>query len=1256
MAPDALLPYVPAVAVRWMEQAPELTARTVDGTGVFADISGFTALTEQLARKGAVGAEEMGEILNDVFAQLLAAAYEYGAELVKWGGDAVFLLFQDAGHVPRAARAALAMQDVMRRIGRVRTSSGSVRLAMSIGLHAGDLDFMLVGELFRELIITGPGASMVARMESAAAGGEIVVSAATVERLARADASFGDERGGGRLLLGMPGVEPAPLLPRPSTAIDLRRLMPEPLAAHLGVGHVEYEHRNVGVCFVEFSGVDEIRLDAGLHAAAAGVERVVSACQAAAAANEITFLSTDIYPGGGKVILVAGAPTSSGDDAARILTAARQVLDSPQLLPLRVGVNVGRVFAGDYGPANRRVYSLTGDCVNLAARLMAKAERGELVASSATLERSRTRYRTTVLEPFTVKGKTEPISAALVHEAVIEESAARAATPLTGRARELELLREAWESASLRRGRAIELVGDAGLGKSRLVDELVASTGAATLRLTGDIYGTGTPYQPFQRLFAEVAGIGADDHAGRAAGLRALVTERAPHLLSMMPLLGFVAGVELEPTAEVTALDPDVRKQRLEETVSEALGAALDQPLLLVADDAHFMDQASTDLIDRLVADVADRPWLVVVTRRPESQWTLTAGHDTTTLELGPLSTVASLALLHESLGERVVANHRLAKLVERAGGNPLFLTELVSALDALGEDMLPDTVEGVIAARIDRLPAPARTVLRNAAVLGMSVDPTLLAGMLERSSDRSVGGDPLSGIQELLVPTESGDFRFSHHLVRETAYEGLPFRRRVALHGLAADLVAERYAGRTDADDLLSLHSLRGQRFADAYRYSCRAGAAARDRFANAESAECYQRALAAAKHLRDVPAAELGGVWEELGWLYEGIGDLDAMDSCLTHARTLLRGDALAQGRLSVRTAIHRRLTGRYADALRWLSRGRSALVGRDDQPALQIKARLAERYADVTFHQGRFRETRLWAERAMAEAVLARDADIEARAAALRWIATDYVGERVDLAAATSSLHVLATASNPGSVARCHSVLGVIALNQGNWRLAIDHYQAASEAYGEIGLRLDVALMNANAAEILISQGQLDRAEDELNEAMSIWRGTRALGEQGFGLSQLGRIALARENHAKALELFESARALHLEAGERFDALVIGRMIAECLRRAGEPAHALEIVEEMLARRNDLGLAMRDVKRVEGEVRLDLGETLAGSACLRESVQLARQADTPYEMALGLLGLATHGVATVAEQAELEVLRAELAGDLGVVLPAV
>src|SRR5262249_39981712 len=208
----------------------------------------------------------------------------------------------------------------------------------------------------------------------------------------------------------------------------------------------EPEHRRATVAFVHFDGTDELIQRHGAAVAVDAVAAVVEGAQLAADNHGVTFLATDVDHDGGKVILVAGAPLASGDDERRMLFALRDILDSAGTLPLRAGVNRGDVFVGDIGPPYRRAYTVMGDTVNLAARLMAKAAPGQAVATRSVLERSRARFETVAMEPFLVKGKAKPVQAYLLGDVVGSHGHdAEGRLPLFGRDAELATLLEAWD-------------------------------------------------------------------------------------------------------------------------------------------------------------------------------------------------------------------------------------------------------------------------------------------------------------------------------------------------------------------------------------------------------------------------------------------------------------------------------------------------------------------------------------------------------------------------------------------------------------------------------------------------------------------------------------------------------------------------------------------------------------------------------------------------------------------------------------------
>ncbi len=473
---ELLRPYVPRLLVDWLRTSPDDLYREVEGSLAFVDISGFTKLTERLARRGKVGAEEMSDTLNATFASLLAVAYDDGAGLVKWGGDAVLLLFDGPDHAARACRAAHRMRARMREIGRLETSAGRVTLRMSVGVHSGTFHFFLVGDPahHRELLVSGPAASETAVMEAAAAAGQIGISASTAALLDRR--CVGAALGDGFVLRAVPDVAPIGVPPaKDVTGLDLTRVVPSGIREHVLAQPGDAEHRSIAVAFVQFSGTDALLERSGPAALAAALDEVVRNVQDATAAHGVTFFESDINRDGGKIMLTAGAPRSLGHEEDRMLRAARVVIERPGVLPVRIGVNRGPVFSGDFGPAFRRTYSVKGDAINLAARVMGKAQPGEVLATVDVLDRARTTFDLVPLPPFLVKGKSRPVSAARLGPVRAGGADDEIAGAMLGRAAELALFQDALAQViGLRRGELIRLVGDPGVGKTRLLHEVRA--------------------------------------------------------------------------------------------------------------------------------------------------------------------------------------------------------------------------------------------------------------------------------------------------------------------------------------------------------------------------------------------------------------------------------------------------------------------------------------------------------------------------------------------------------------------------------------------------------------------------------------------------------------------------------------------------------------------------------------------------------------------------------------------------------------
>ena len=376
---------------------------------MFADVSGFTSLIERLSKHGKVGAEEMNDLLDAVFTEVLSVAYDYGAGVIKWGGDATLLLFTGDHHAPRACRAAAEMQRTMRKVGRLRTPAGTVTLRMSIGIHSGLFDFFFVGKLHRELVVTGPAVNETVASESASEADEIVVSPATAAMLE--PGLVGPARGPGYLLAGAPRLE----VDRTSAVgdvddIDLVRCVPVAISGHLIDGGGEAEHRPLTIAFIGFGGTDELLASEGPEAVADALEQCLDTVEGIALEHKVAFFDTDVAAGRRQDHARLGRADEQrqGRGAHDAVVACDRRLRLP--LPLQIGVDRGRLFAADFGPPYRRTYSFKGDAANLAARLMAKAAPGQILSTEEVLTRSRTEFDVEPSSRSRSKGSRNPCS------------------------------------------------------------------------------------------------------------------------------------------------------------------------------------------------------------------------------------------------------------------------------------------------------------------------------------------------------------------------------------------------------------------------------------------------------------------------------------------------------------------------------------------------------------------------------------------------------------------------------------------------------------------------------------------------------------------------------------------------------------------------------------------------------------------------------------------------------------------------------
>ncbi|MEX0875325.1 MAG: adenylate/guanylate cyclase domain-containing protein [Actinomycetota bacterium] len=583
------------------------------------------------------------------------------------------------------------------------------------------------------------------------------------------------------------------------------------------------ERRIVTVLFADVVGFTPMSEDLDPEQ----VKRMLDRCFEGLAADVLAHGGRVDKIVGDEIMAVFGAPVAHEDDPERAVRAGLQMQrtlgehteETGSKVRMRIGINTGEVVVG--GLRGGADVTALGDVVNIAKRLQTSAEPGDVLVGAATYASTSEVIAYDDLESLSVKGRGAPVDAWRALEALGPPGfrPGRMRTPLFGRKAELGMLWQALGTAvSQRNPHLVLLVGEAGVGKTRLVEEAVemARVQHDALVIEGRClpYGEANPWWPVAEALRQACGIDPADPADVAAGKcrEAIATvmgatgegvEAARVSDGLLYLMGYEASLnELEPSR---ARDEAVR------SIQHSLAANARQgPLVIVLSEIHWADKLVLDLIDTMFERLRDLPILLMATARSElyDRWTPRLGcFDLHVVNLQPLDENASAEIVQTLLGQN--ASPQLVDLiVDRASGNPLFLEELVAILgetdmgaSGLDGTELPATLRGLVAARLDALDRLERSVLEDAAVVGRrgQIDALVALGDTRGESD---GRTWLTSLQQKdLLVLEDGEFEFKSDLVRDVAYETLTKSERGRRHAAVADWLAE-YAHRTEREE----------------------------------------------------------------------------------------------------------------------------------------------------------------------------------------------------------------------------------------------------------------------------------------------------------------------------------------------------------------------------------------------------------------------------------------------------------------------
>ena len=1247
-------PYAPRLVADWTASERH---RTYEGSLASFDLSGFTKLTERLATLGRDGAEEITVAVNSVFEHLIEIAVDPGGDesaehdVVSFGGDAILVLFRGRDHAVRSARAAAAMQRFLRANGAVGPEGYRTRLKMSVGIHSGSFPFIRLGDSQWMLAVIGEDATHTVDLESDAEAGEILVSRETAAAL---PPDWVHPRTDGRLVLQRPAVpRPRPSGPRDPAPADARWLPPDARSLVASAEHFG-EHRRAASGFVKLSGIDEQITRVGLTACADAISAVAAIVEDACSAFGVCWLACDIAPHGFKFILTAGAPLATETDEERMLRAIRAILDAfaesdPAGLELHVGATVGPVFAADLGHPHRRTYSVMGDTVNTAARLMQHADSGTALVTPAITDASASRFVLEPVEPFAVKGKARPLRAARLGAAIARSGASGAAQVLVGRESQHASVREAWDRAVAGATVVVEIRGEAGLGKSRLLAELLADIDgdAASIAVgQADPLAHATPYEairvPLRSIFGIPADAGASD-AGRQ--LTTLVTTIAPELRPWLPLIALTVNAEVAPTPESDAIEEQFRRAQLEPAVVALALAAFDRPVLLGLEDGHWADESSLALLGAFARAESRHGVCVVTTTRPGGTSIPCEPETVTTVEMDPLDATAAATLALAEAGDTPIDDQTIEKLIERAGGSPLFVRGLVDAWKAGTQD-LPATVERLAAARIDGLRTSDRLLLRRAAVVGRTVDLQLLAEALD---------DPAvleprrwAPVADFVEPTGATEIRFRHDLERDAAYAGLAAQQRRALHQRVAGALVNRDPDDNTTAALLSEHFFFGNAWSEAHGFGLRAAELARAAAAPLAAAEHLARAARCERLLRVAPL-ERATTLEALGDAYQLAGRMDEAAESFGAAQRLARGETLVAASIAVQRARAETRRGRLTTALRISSAARRRLEPDTGPGATATIARLWGRTSLVHHLQGRNADALEDARTAVRIAQPIDDPRLHAEVYLALELAASAAGtddaEEDEIGARAAEL--CRSVGDHSSLGNVLNNMGVTMLIRGDWPRANALLEEASEAYALVGDIMGAATVDNNRCEILIEQGRLEIASTE------VARLQRAFGAAGDAFMLNSLLCVRGLISARSGRLTEAAEDLgraerEFLAGDFTEFWLDARLRSvEVLLMASRWQEALELCVELedAERKNATELNPSRLRRFRGIATAGAGDHETAVRILEEVAEISETDQDPAEWAFALHALGMIRALTAEERARLARLTDQL-----------
>ncbi len=1203
-----------------------------DGATLFADISGFTPLTEALAQSlGARrGAEELTRQLNFVYDTLIAEVDRFGGSVIGFAGDAITCWFAEptsAGHPSASLRSvacALAMQHGMEAFAAVPLPDGQhVALAMKAAVTTGSARRFLVGDPSIQTIdvLAGNTVARMATAEHLANKGDTIVDTPTAERLSDwlLVSEWREEEGTGERFGVVSGLNCLVMpLPWPPVSLDalpdqeVRSWLPSAVYERMesGLGEFLTELRPAVALFLRFGGIEYdgdpdacVKLDAFIR----WVQQII-------VRYEGNLLQLTVGDKGNYLYVSFGAPIAHEDDVRRAVSAALEFrLPPPEmdwLTGVQIGLSRGTMRTGSYGGHTRRTYGALGDEVNLAARLMQHAGSGDVWASERIYDNVLDAFRWEMLPPLKVKGKKEPVKVArLIGPLATSREETGFSGAMVGRKVELAALQTAVQPIfSDKFGGMAYVYGEPGMGKSRLIFELRRRLTEShtinwfTCPVEGILRQSLNPFRYFLRTYFEQSTERSTD------ANKAIFNELLDQLIENLRELDRPQMAdELERTRSFLGALVDLHwenslyeqvesKLRFENTLAAFVALiraeSVRMPTIVYIEDIMWMDEDSLSLVQVLTRSAAGYPYVVLLTSRYRDdgeRYVIPVDADVPTLaiDLNQLSSEDIGAMAAQALSADVDPQS-VALLAEKTNGNPFFIEQLALdlrergalALNEAGSYQLvrrdlaevPANINAVLVARLDRLPVQIKAIVQTASVLGREFETRILWNMLK--DDPEVDAK-IKQAETAAIWTSMSEARclFRHALLRDTAYDMQLRSRQRTLHELAGSVIETLYVDELEAHAPdLAFHFGHAEELPKEWRYSRMAGESALARFANAEAVTYLSRAIEL------TPSDDMDSHYSLLLMreeVYDVQGAREAQAQDMEHLIQLAaaQDDPPRLVEVELRRARYGESTGDYKLAVE-AATAAVEVARAADLPSLEARGYL--RWGQALWRTSNYSIARERLEQALALAKVANLPRVEEDSLRNLGNVADDQGEYADAQRYfEQALEIARSIGDRRGEGRTLNNLGLVADNRGDRAASREHYQQALRVCREIGERLSEGVTLNNLGLIAYAEGNYASARQYYQQALAVCREIGDRQGEGIAFNNLGLISHAHGDYVVALDEYQQALALSREVGDRQGESETLAYLGLLYHHLGDDDRAVEFCYETLSIAAEVGI---------------------------------------------------------------------------------